>query len=298
MNIAEIECQVLHYFGKDRSALKERLLNYEFSGKEYRRWKKILKEFTPKPFDLAFGIFEDVSDRLINKEYDDIDWDWLGDLSWNIRFVLNPGIERVYDFDKALAKKCGGTVRIAEVYVSDVLPLFVVDTYYMTYDGKQNFWEIGPLTSTEKEKEFVVSIKRFLKAQGFTFLSKTTSLRKIQGLASDCNEDDASLFDVLFTDTKGYRDFIHRFNDKMIVEKSGKKTSWTEYYDRSHRLKFRHEYSYYPSKNVSLVVTDRDGEITEVKVWRDIGTFAHKEFHLDILAEHKKGIAKTGSSPK
>ncbi|MBV9242058.1 MAG: hypothetical protein JO314_08615 [Acidobacteria bacterium] len=72
----------------------------------------------------------------------------------------------------------------------------------------------------------------------------------------------------------------------MIAEKSGKKSSWTEYYDKAHRLKARHEYSYYPSKNVTLVVTDRDGAITDIKVWRDIGKALHKEFHLDILADN------------
>ena len=288
MKTSEIIEQSLHFFGKDRRPLGKLLSTHDFTGSHYRKWKRNLRPFSSKPFDLSYGIFDDVAESLISKNYSEIDWMWLGDLSWEIRFVLNAGIEKVYDFDKRLAAKCGGTVRILQFYVSEVVPSCVMNPYYMVHNPKENYWEFGPLSMTAEETDFADQIKKFLRASGFAFLPPATSLRTFAGLYSDCNDGNATLFDALFTDSKSYQLEIHKLNDKYLTDSTGKTVSWNEYYDASRKLRYREEYNFFPSRNVTCVITDKAGQITEVKVWRDIGKLTHKEFSLDILEEYKK----------
>src|SRR5262245_53378392 len=139
MKTADIVDRSLYYFGKDRRPLKKLLSTYEFTGREYRRWTRLLTSVSSKPFDLSYGIFDDVVDLLTHKKYSEIDWKWLGDLSWEIRFVLNSGIEKVQDFDKKLSAKCGGTVRILQFFVSEIIPSYVSNPYYMTHNPKENY---------------------------------------------------------------------------------------------------------------------------------------------------------------
>lgn len=182
--------------------------------------------------------------------------------------------------------KCGGTARIVQVYISDIIPCFVMDTFYMTFDKKGNYWEFGPLLEFSKEERHLINgTKRYLKKLGLTYLSKKNASRRFEELRSDCVEKNASLFSVLFSDTDDYQNEIKRFNDKRLIDPTGKKISWTEYYNRNHKLKRREEYRYFPSKNVECIVTDSDGKIIEVKVWRDIGRETHHEFVLDIVKE-------------
>lgn len=286
------------YFGKNRRRLKEKVLAFEFDGKEYRLWNKQMKEFTSKPFSISYGMFDDVTEWLKQNEISEIDWKWLGDLSWEFKFLLNPGIEKGFDWDKKLALKCDGTARIVQIYASDIVPCFVIDTYYMTYSKKENYWEFGPIGKLSlEEKKFIGKAKVFFQDAGFKLLNKKEVLTKHKELYSDCNSDgNATLFDVLFSDTDNYQMEIKRFNDKALKDPTGKKISWNEFYDKPNKLKKREEFRYFPSKNVECVVTDNLGRIIEVKVWRDIDKLKHHEFRLDILKEHKKNMVKAKSN--
>jgi hypothetical protein len=294
MKTEEIIELAKYYFGKNRASLKKRLLTLEFTGKHYRSWKKQFDEFTSQPFYIAYGIFEDVSDHLIEKNYKEIDWHWLGDLSWKFKILLNDGVETGFDWDKKLALNCGGTTRIVQFFVSDIIPCFVYDVYYMTYNKKENYWEFGPILDlTEQESQLINKIKKFFQKSGFTFLRKSVAMKTYKELTSDCNSDgNAKLFDALFSDTENYQSEIKRFNDKELKDSTGKKINWNEYYDEKRKLTRREEYRHFPSKNVECVVTDGEGKITKVTVWREIGKCSRREFKLDILEEFKKQKSK------
>ncbi len=66
--------------------------------------------------------------------------DDLGDLSWNIKILLNSNIQSGYDWDKKLAIKCQ-EARILEIYVNYVIPAYTINPYYIVYDKKENYYE-------------------------------------------------------------------------------------------------------------------------------------------------------------
>jgi len=294
MKIEEIIELSKFYFGKNRNHLKKKVLEFKFDGQKYRNWKKIFSEITSQPFDISYGIFDDVSNYLIEKKYKEIDWNWLGDLSWEFKVLLNEGAAKGYDWDKKLASNCGGTARIVQFFVSDIIPCFVYDVYYMTYNKKENYWEFGPISNlTAQESDLVNKIKKCFQKLELTFLSKSEAMKTYAELISDCNSDgNAKLFDALFSDTENYQSEIKRFNDKDLKDPTGKKINWTEYYDKKGKLMMREEYRYFPSRNVEKIVTDNEGKITEVTIWRDIGKYTHREFKINILEEFKKQKAK------
>jgi len=289
MTIKEVVEQSKLYFGKNRQRLKKKLIAFELDGKEYRAWKKNINQFTSQPCEITYGMFDDVVEWLKAKEFSEINWKWLGDLSWEFKFLLNTGIDSGLDWDRKLALKCGGTARIVQIYVSDIVPCFVIDTYYMTYSKKENYWEFGPIDKLSvREKTFIKQAKTFFQKAGFIYLDQENALKRYNDLYSDCNSDgNARLFDVLFSDTQNYQLEIKRFSDKQLKDYAGKTISWNEYYDDSKKLRMREEFRFYPSKNVDCVVTDALGRITNVRVWRDIDKLRHHEFHLDILKEHQ-----------
>jgi hypothetical protein len=290
MKAEKIVEQAKIYFGKNRKRLKEKVLAFEFNGKQYLNWKKQFKELTSHPFIISYGIFDDVSDWVREKDYKEIDWHWLGDLSWEFKVLLNNGVEKGFDWDKRLAINCNGTARIVQFFTSDIIPCFVYDVYYMTYNKKENYFEFGPISElTKEESELIDKIKKFFQKSGFTFLSKTVAMKRHKELYSDCNTDgNARVFDALFSDTENYQSEIKRFNDKSLKDSTGKEISWNEFYDKKHNLLKREEFRYFPSKNVECVITDSSGQIIEIKIWRDIGRKTHQEFTLNILEEHKK----------
>ena len=290
MKLKQIIKESKSYFGEDRSRLQEKILSFNFNGTEYKDWRKILKATTKQPFDINYGMFDDLIKNLKEKKLDDIDWNWTGDLSWEFKILLNEEVDKGYDWDKRLANKCNGTARILQVYISDILPCYSIDTYSLTYDKKGNYYELKPIEiNSDNELIEQKNIKELLESKGYLYLDQKTSLKKYKDLYSDCNSNGgACLFDVLFSDTENYQTDYLRFNDKMLKDKTDKKIAWREYYEKDGSLLKRLEYRYFPSKNVVLTTTDKDEQIIEVKVWRDIEGQRHREFKLDILKEHKK----------
>lgn len=290
MNQSEIIKQAKHYFGKNRSFIKDLVMSYEFKGKNYRRWKKEISGIIANPNDIRFNLSDDVIQWLKDNQVEEINWNWIGDLSWTIEIVLNPNIDKCYDLDKKLALKCNGTARILTIYISDVIPCYTFDLHYMTYNKPLNYYEFGPIPVLTKEETLVLhKVTTYLKAKGFNTYSRSFYLKKFKGLYSDTENGNASLFDVLFTDIYSYQTEIQRFSDKEIIEKSGTKFRWREYYNKNGTLDKRIESRWTHAGDYLKVVLDNKGQINQVEVTRkEIGRKKHQEFKLDILALQKR----------
>ncbi len=291
MKKSEIIRQAKHFFGKDRTFIKELVLSYEFKGKYYRQWKKEIVSIIANPNEIRFNLFDDVISLIKDNQTEEINWNWIGDLSWTIDVVLNPNIDKVYDLDKKLALKCNGTSRILTVFVSDIVPCYTYDHYYMTYDKVKKFYEFGPIkVLTNEEKKIIKKVTKLLEKKGLVFIDSTFTQKKFKELYSDTNSDgNATLFDVLFTDMYNYTTEIKRFSDKEIIEKSGQKLRWTEYYNRNGALKERIESRWTNSGDYLKIVLDNKGQITSVEVTRKkIERKKYENFKLDILETFKK----------
>jgi hypothetical protein len=291
MNKSEIIKQAKHYFGKDRTFIKDLILSYEFKGKNYKRWKKEIGSIISNPNEIQFKIFDDVVLWIKDNQAEEINWNWIGDLSWTIEIVLNPDIDKCYDMDRKLALKCNGTVRLLTVYVSDVLPCYTYDLHYMTYSKVHNYYECGPIfTPTDEEKLILKKVITHLEGKGLRSYGKEFYLKKFKELYSDTNSDgNASLFDVLLVDTSSYQTEIKRISDKQIVEKSGTKFSWTEYYNKDGTLKERSESRWTSAGDYFKVILDGKEQIQQVEVTRKkIGRKKYQEFKLDIVETFNK----------
>lgn len=290
MTIKEITHQAKACFGKDRKLLKKKILAFNFDGTEGKAWKKCIKKATQKPLSVKYLMFDDVMDYIKEGELDKIDWNWLGDVSWEVEVLLNEEVDKGYDWDKKLTKKCGGTARILRIFISDILPCYAFDVCYMTYSKEDNYYEFGPITNpTSGEQVKINSIKKLFKTKDYRLLTQKQALKTYKGLYSDLNkEGNASLFSVLFKDTSNYQTDIIRINDESLKDPVGKTIGWREYYTPEGKLEKRLEYRYYPSGNVQCTVTDNKGRITEVSVWRDIDNKSHQKFVLDVWKEYKR----------
>jgi hypothetical protein len=215
---------------------------------------------------------------------------WIGDFSFEVSLLLNPSIRSGYDWDKKLALKCGGGARLLVLWISEALPCFTYDLFYMKYSKKNNYYEVGPLRNIKSyEQKLLAKFSMLFQSLGYFFVTPQFAQKKVSGLFSDCRGDgNASIFDVLFSDTYSYHNEIERFADKDLVDPTGTKIRWSEYYYPDMSLKYREEYRYFPSKNVERIEFDPAGMISKVKVWRNIGKKLQQEFLLDIEKEFKK----------
>lgn len=288
MEIEEIVKVAQHYFGKNRTALKKKLLTYEFSGKVTRKWKRNIKQVTSHPFRLYFKLFDEVIDGIIDNDISEIDWHWIGDVSWEIEVVLNPDIKSGLDWDKRLATKCGGTAHILRIQFSDLIPCYTIDTYTMSYDKKQNYYGFTPLKKLlNDEKKIVNAFKKLFRNEGYTFLNKREALKKYDGLYSDL-KNNATLFDVLFTDISHYETDYVKFSDKPSMDQFGVSFRWKEYYKSTGTLIKREEDRHYPSGNHQRTILDEKGRITDVIVRRNFGNKKFQEVAVDVVSEYRK----------
>ena len=291
MNKTEIIRQAKHFFCKDRKPIKELVLSYEFNGKHYRKWKKEFKKIIDKPFDIHFGIFDDVVLWIKDNKLEEINWNWIGDLSWTIDILLNEGIKNGLDWDIKLATKCNGTTRFFTIYISDIIPCYTFDCHYMIYNKKENYYEFGPILDlTNTEQKTIEIVKKHLKDKDLVFLNRKFCEQKFKELISDTKEDgNASLFDVLFKDTTFYQTEIKRTSIKQVAEKSGTTYSWTEFYNLKKVLKERIEYRHLKSGDSIKTVLNAKGQITNVEVQRKlIGRRKYQKYNLDILETFKQ----------
>ncbi len=300
MNESEIIEQAKHYFGKDRSHIKELVLSYEFTGKYYKQWKKEIGSIISNPNEIKFKLFEDVILWIKDNKANEINWNWIGDLSWTIDVLLNPNIDKGYDWDKKLALKCNGTARIMTFFISDIIPCYTFDCYYMTYTKKENYYEFGPIQKLTKHEESILNkVKTLLESKELQFVKKEFCDKRLSELYSDTNSNgNATLFDVLFTDTNNFTTEIKRFCDKDITEKSGQKFRWSEYYNKNGTLRERTESRWTSSGDYFKIVSDNKGQITLVEVTRKrIERKKYQQFKLDIVEEFRNKQQKTKKQP-
>jgi hypothetical protein len=291
MNKIEIIRQAKYFFGKNRKPIKELVLSYEFNGKHYKQWKKEFKNIIDKPVDIHFGIFDDIVLWIKENKLEEINWNWIGDLSWTIDILLNEGIKNGLDWDIKLATKCNGTTRFFTIYVSEVIPCYTYDCHYMTYNKKENYYESGPVVDlTNTEKKTIEIVEKYLKNKGLVFLNRKFCEQKFKELISDTNKNgNASLFDVLFKDTNFYQTEIKRTSTKQVAEKSGTTYSWTEFYNLKKNLKERIEYRHFKSGDCIKTVFDIKGQIKNIEVVRKlIGRKKYQKFNLNILETFKQ----------
>ncbi|HEY3250375.1 MAG TPA: hypothetical protein VGK25_04580 [Ignavibacteria bacterium] len=282
-NDKELIRETKKYFGKDRRLLKSTLKSLKFDGKEYRYLKKFFSKFNAKKIALSNGLFQDVSAHLINKEYRKINWNWIGDLSWDVEIILNKEVSAHLDFDKKLAKICkDNTIRHLNIYISDIIPAFAVCTYFMHY--KDNIYEFGPLKLTKSEVEYINLIKNEFKKVGYYYVGKRTALKKFKDLKSDLNnEGNASVFDCLFNDLDNYMDTYVKFNDKDLRNSDGTKSSWKEFYNSKRRLIKKEHYRWFESKDFEQVTTDKDGKIVLIEVRPNKNKPRYIKFYIDKI---------------
>ncbi len=295
MTKTEIIKQAKHYFGNDRTFIKDLVLTYKFNGENYKKWKADINLIIPNPNEIQYKLFEDVILWIKEGKAKEINWNWIGDLSWTIEILLNENVDKGYDWDKKLALKCNGTARILQVFVSDIIPCYTYDLYYMTFDKKNDYYEFGPITKlTQDEKNILTSVKKLLKNKKLQYVNKEFCEKKFKDLYSDCNSDgNASLFDVLFTDSNYYTTETKRFCDKGITEKNGNTLTWHEKYNKNGKLLERTELRRFQSSDYLRTVLDDKGHIKEVVVTRNIEKEKHQEFTLDIVKEYNSRKSKT-----
>ncbi|OMI16656.1 hypothetical protein BUQ74_14405 [Leptospira weilii serovar Heyan] len=302
MNPKQLIQETLKYFGKDRRLLKKTIQGFSFDGKKTNEWKKRIKTCTTHPFTIRNNIIDWNVKCIRDKNYRQIQWDYLGDLSWNIKILLNSNIQSGYDWDKKLAIKCQ-EARIFEIYVNYIIPAYTINLYYIVYNKKENYYEFGKIIKTEKhEKRIIKNITKLFDTLGYFHVSEELASKKYKGLFSDCNsEGNASLFDCLFSDIYGYQIGIEKFSDPnhVSLHPTGAIIHWHEYYDLKRNFLYREEYQRLKSKDVLLLTTDQTGHITKVNVRRDIGKLKHRGFELDILKVFKKRNSNLSqNSPK
>lgn len=287
----EIIRQAKHYFGKDKSHIKQLVLSYEFKSKHDNQWKNDIDSIISNPYELRYKLFEDVINDIMQNKANNIDWNWIGDLSWTLNIVLNSEIDQYYIWDKKLALKCNGTARVLTVYISEVVPCYTYDSYYMTYNKSENYYEFGPLNKlTNAEQKTILNITNLFKRKGYQFLEQEFCKKKFKNLYSDIHSDgNASLFDVLFSDTCFYTIEIEKFSDKILIEKCGTEFSWKEKYDTKGNLKERIENRWTTGGDYFKLVLDNKGQILQIEVSRkEIEKKKHQEFKLDIVETFKK----------
>lgn len=280
-------------FGKDRRALKNLLLSYNFDGSDTRHLEKIFKHATKQPISLNYGINDNVVDDIRSDKK--LNMFWLGDLSWSCMILLNTNINKGYDWDKKLCNACNGTAKICEFSISDTLPVYTYDLYYMTYDNKGNWYEFGPINKLNTfEKNVVQSVSNSLNDSGRTHIGKAFAKKKFKDLYTDTNKDGgATIYDCLFSDIYPYQEEYLRFLENTVEDKTHNcSTTWKEYFVKPGILREREEWRYYKSKNSICIITNDKNEITEIKVYRDAGRFKHREFKYNVDNKVKEIVMK------
>ena len=263
----ELIREVKRFFGKDRRLLKRTFKSLYSNERDLEYWHKFFNEYCPGKYEVNGRIFEETIDALNSKNFENIDWNWIGDLSWDIEVILNEEVSSHFDFDKKLTAKCkNNTARFLNIYVSEIIPAFALCTFSKYYKG--NTYEFGPLKLTKNETILVNRIKKGFKNIGYYYVKKETAQKKFKLLKSDLNsEGNASIFDCLFNDMDNYTDDYFRCNDEDIVDSFGRKTLWREYFDSKRKLVKREDSRWFNSGDLEQVITNGKGQIIEVNVY-------------------------------
>lgn len=299
MNELELIELTRKYFGRDRTALREALKTFDVSNQKIKKFKKIIRSCTSQPFFITEGLNDCVRENIINKNFNEIEMNDLGDLSWNIEILLNDNIHTGYDWDKNLSIKCGGKAKILQILINSIIPAYTINKYYISYSKHENYYEFGKIVSLEdNESKIINKIKQEFKKLNIFYVSKQLANKKFEDLISDCNsEGNASIFDCLFSDIYNYNNNIHRFNDKQIINHAGASVSWHEYYNLSEKLIYKEEWISYKSKDTLCIITDKNGQIKKLNLWRDFEDEKHSKISYNINKAYKLKRKKYVSNP-
>ncbi|BAV05767.1 hypothetical protein SAMN05421788_10890 [Filimonas lacunae] len=261
MRKSEIIQQAKRYFGKNTAHKKKTVLGYTFNGKKGREWGAAFKSATTQPFYVKFNLFDDISELIESGEAKQIDWHWTGDLSWTMEVVLNEGITNGYDWDKKLSAKCNGKSRMLKIFISDVIPCYTYNCYYIGFNKKEKLYEEGPLTTlTGREQKIVQNIADMLNSKGLVYVDERFCEKRYEELYSDCNKKgNASFFEAVFTDVHPLVKEVKRFSDYPNVDKKGTTLSWIETYHKNGKLKQRTEHRH-TTDNISCTDETRFNE--------------------------------------
>lgn len=259
--------EVKRYFGKDRRILKRTVKSLYTNEKDVDHWNKFFSNFCPDKYEVNGRIFQETIDAIYAQKFDNIDWNFVGDFSWDVEIILNNEVSSHLDFDKKLAAKCkNNTVRFLNIYISDIIPAYSICTFFKKYHD--NVYEFGPLKLSETEKNLISKIKSELKKKGYYYVKKQVALKKFKDLRSDLNSDgNASIFDCLFNDMDNYTDDYFRCNDEDIVDSFGRKTLWREYFDSKRKLIKREDSRWFDFGDLEQVITNGNGQIIEVNIY-------------------------------
>jgi len=283
MTEAELIRSLNSLFGKDRSLLRQKLMEVR---QDTSRWKKTGRSIhrkTGQPVNAYIGLFDDTFDLL-----DDPDGDmfWLGDCSYCYEILLNRGVQTGLDWDKRLALKCGGTAEFCVVWASLLLPCYALDTYCLKYNKHPGEYELFPHTvATKRQKVIVRQIREVMTEQGFERIAKRRAKQKVPRAITDCHEKgEATVFDCLFSDLYYYQERHVRFSDFDKLIKGayrGTTVGWSERADRNGIIE-RSTWCEYPSKERVITKLDEKFRVIEIIIQRNSRNRIKSEITVDI----------------
>lgn len=261
--------EVRRLWGPERHALREAVKRGLSERPRFDRLARELRREARRPVGHCCMLFEEVE-----REPDDptLDWNWIGDACWNYTAVLNREARSTMDLDRRLARHCGGTARLCNLWVSMVLPYFALDTSTLTYDRPGRWYEAAPLRPIRADDRRAVSaIRSTLRASGFRELPRRLEAVRLRTARTDLHkEGGATVFDCMCVDILGRVDERMRWSDDCHTVASiiGMRGSWKLWLDSRGRALRREVGVYLPSGD-SLAIHTGDGDrVSSVHVYR------------------------------
>ncbi len=147
MNEKEIIREIKRLYAKDRSAYIQALPILRDNWKLWSTLTKELKEASGQPVGADCILPDDVVEWILNAKCSKKrpHFEYIDNASHAYCVVMNKGITHPLDYWIRLASNCGGEARFCHLYVSMILPLYTIHTYYLKYSRTQNWLEIGQL---------------------------------------------------------------------------------------------------------------------------------------------------------
>ncbi len=257
-------------FGRDRGVLCKKLIDVRENISQWERLGRALKKNTRQPVNANPCLFEDTFSKLDDPK---ADMYWLGDSSYYYEILLNSGIRSGLDWDKRLARKCGGTAKLCVVWASLLLPYYAMDTYCMTYTPKPGEWKFTPyVPSVKREKHILSQVRDVMREHGIARMTKKLAKRKVPKAITDCREKgEATVFNCLFSDTKFYQEDFVRFSDSISKNPiagvyPGTTVGWRERLDRKGSVIERSTWREYPSGDTITTYLDKSFRVIEIRI--------------------------------
>ncbi len=300
MNQTEIERQVKRLFKKDKAALKKALKKVVEQVQEHDKWwdvKKALQRATDQPVGAWSGIREDAFNAIAKgaKKIPP-----LGSPSFRYEIALNRDATTGMDWDRELAESLGGSINVCVIWISALIPVYVMDVYTMGYSKKVNYYEFKPYSpNTAFEKGVITQVDTELVRAGFTSMSKTFAKKIVKNVYTEANDTGAvTIFECLFSDVVEFQEDWIRINDHELDDAMpGVQVSWREHYDESGKLQKSEVYRLFPSGDQLKTTMDAEDHIVEVRLIPSSGPLADVPIMID-MAENEAKFQKKSTKAK